>query len=84
MLHTLVPAIPKQRLLLETDSSSPYYRASLSGRGLLPHPSPAQAPEPAQVLQVAEEVARLRGETTAQVGEYTTANLKRLLRLEAQ
>ena len=62
----LVRAVPPDQLLIETDS--PY---------LAPAPNRGKRNEPAFVRSVAEELARLRGETFAQVAESTYHNASR-------
>lgn len=79
-LRDLVPAIPADRLLIETDA--PY---------LLPASlPPARRPtvdrrrnEPAYLPWIAETLAALRGETVAALIAQTTANTWRWLRLDA-
>lgn len=66
-LKEVAAAVPLDRLLVETDS--PY---------LTPHPHRGRRNEPAHVRLVAEEVARLRGVTLAEIAEATTANVKTL------
>ena len=63
--------LPADRLLLETDS--PY---------LAPVPHRGKPNYPAYVRQVAEKVAELRGVSVAELGEQTTANFRRLFKLE--
>ena len=74
-LAALVGEIPGDRLLLETD-----------GPWLLPRDLPRKPKngrnEPAFLPHVAATVARLRGETVEKVAAMTTANAKRLFRLE--
>ncbi len=62
-------AIPIERILIETDS--PY---------LAPVPHRGKTNEPAWVLHVAEEVARLRGISLEALAEATTANFFRLFK----
>lgn len=64
-LAEVVPLIPLERLLLETDAYA--------------GPAATATSEPATVRQVAERVANLRGLTLEQVAEATTNNLKALL-----
>ena len=63
----LLRAVPRERLLVETDS--PF---------LAPVPHRGKRNEPARVVRVAEEVARLRGEPVEEVAAYTSANARRL------
>lgn len=62
----LVPHVPADRLLLETDS---------------PFMAPGARNEPAQVAKLAEVVAGLRGESTQEVGKQTTSNAYALFNL---
>lgn len=64
--------IPLARMLIETDS--PY---------LAPVPFRGKTNEPAFVKHVAEEIARLRGITPAEVGAATTQNFFELFRVAA-
>ena len=59
--------VPIDRLLIETDA--PY---------LAPVPHRGKTNEPAWVIHVAEELARLRGVSVAQIAEATTDNFFRL------
>ncbi|HWU19048.1 MAG TPA: TatD family hydrolase [Devosia sp.] len=59
--------VPKERILLETDSPS-----------MCPAPFEDDRNEPANLLKIAELLARLRGETVAEVAAYTTDNFYRL------
>jgi len=61
--------VPLDRLLIETDS--PY---------LAPVPHRGKTNEPAYVLHVAEEIARLRGEPLERIEAATTDNFFRLFR----
>ena len=70
-LLDIVPALPLDRLLVETDC--PY---------LSPHPHRGKRNEPAYVRLVAERIAALRGLTTAELAEATTANAQNLFRFE--
>jgi TatD DNase family protein len=63
----LLRAVPRDRLLVETDS--PY---------LAPVPNRGQRNEPSYVVRVAEAVARLREETVEEVAAYTAANARTL------
>jgi len=69
-LRAAVRAVPRDRLLVETDA--PY---------LAPVPHRGRRNEPAHVRVVAEAVAAVRGEPFAAVAEATTANACRLFRL---
>ena len=69
-LKEIAAAVPLDRLLVETDA--PY---------LTPHPHRGRRNEPAHVRFVAEEVARARGLTLAEVATATTANVKRLFHI---
>jgi TatD DNase family protein len=59
--------LPLDRLLLETDA--PY---------LAPAPARGRRNEPANVVPIADFLARLRGETVAELAAATTANAERL------
>ena len=59
--------VPRERLLIETDS--PY---------LAPEPVRGRRNEPANVRFVAEKLAEIRGETTEEVAAYTYINAKQL------
>ena len=63
----LLRAVPRDRLLVETDS--PY---------LAPVPNRGKRNEPSHVVRVAEAVAQLRDETVAEVAAYTAANARAL------
>lgn len=65
--HGLLRAVPRERLLVETDS--PF---------LAPVPHRGKRNEPGYVVRVAEAVARLRGEPIDEVAAYTSANARRL------
>ncbi len=62
----LVPLIPDDRLLLETDS---------------PFMAPGERNEPANVRILADKIAELRGVTIDHLEKTTTENVKRLFRL---
>jgi TatD DNase family protein len=66
-LKEVAQFVPLDRLLIETDA--PY---------LAPTPHRGKTNEPAYVLHVAEEIARLRNLSLEQVGVATTANFFRL------
>jgi TatD DNase family protein len=68
--HALVRRVPKDRLMVETDA--PY---------LAPVPHRGKRNEPAFVAQVAEGLARIRGENLQDVEGYTTANAVRFFGL---
>ena len=69
-LRELVKIVPLERLFLETDA--PY----LSPEGLR-----GQRNEPRHVKELAEEIARLRGISFAQVTEATTNNAKKFFNI---
>ena len=60
-------AVPRDRLLLETDA--PY---------MAPVPFRGKRCDSSMILQTAEKIAQLRGETTEEVLEYTAENARRL------
>lgn len=62
-LRTVIRKVPKERLLVETDS--PY---------LAPIPHRGQENQPAYVRDVAEFVAELRGERYEDLAQYTSDN----------
>ena len=66
-LHEIARRIPLQNILIETDA--PY---------LAPTPHRGKTNQPAFVRHVAEEIARLRGVSLAEVAEITTQNFMRL------
>ena len=68
-LKAVAQYVPLDRLLIETDS--PY---------LAPVPHRGRSNEPAWVVHVAEEIARLRGEPLARIEAVTTDNFFRLFR----
>jgi TatD DNase family protein len=68
-LKEVATRVPLDRLLIETDA--PY---------LAPVPHRGKTNEPAWVVHVAEEIARLRGVPLETVAEATTANFFRLFR----
>lgn len=63
--------VPRERLLIETDS--PY---------LAPEPIRGRRNEPANVRYVAEKIAALRGESLEELAAYTTRNAKNVYRIE--
>jgi len=70
-LPEIVRAVPLDRLMVETDC--PY---------LPPHPHRGQRNEPAYVRLVAERIADLRGIPLSALAEATTANARRLFKLD--
>ncbi len=62
-LHELVPRLPLERILLETDA--PF---------LSPHPYRGKRNEPARIPLIAEAIARLQNSTLDAVAQVTTAN----------
>lgn len=64
--------VPRERLLIETDS--PY---------LAPEPVRGRRNEPANVRYVAEKIAALRGETLEELAAYTTQNAMNVYRIKA-
>ncbi len=69
-LRALVPLVPDERLLIETDA--PF---------LAPQPVRGKTNEPAFVAHTAEHLARLRGTTPEALGALTTRNARALFRL---
>jgi TatD DNase family protein len=69
-IRDAVARIPRDRLLVETDS--PF---------LAPIPFRGKRNEPAHVVHVARKVAELWGATLEEVAAATTANVKSLFRL---
>ena len=69
-LRTLVPLVPLDRLLLETDC--PY---------LAPQPVRGKRNEPAFVKYTMEEIARIRHIPPQELGEITTQNARKLFRI---
>lgn len=65
-LHALVPQLPADRLLLETDA--PY---------LAPHPHRGQRNEPAYVPLIVATLAHLRGVSAPEIASQTTAVARR-------
>lgn len=72
-LRALVPLVPDERLLLETDA--PF---------LAPQPVRGQPNEPAYVAHTAACVAGLRGATVEALGALTSANARRLFGFETE
>lgn len=68
-IHQILSAVPADRLLIETDT--PY---------LAPVPYRGKPNRPAYLVEVAEKVAELSGESVADVGERTSRNFSRLFR----
>jgi TatD DNase family protein len=68
-IRQILAAIPADRLLVETDT--PY---------LAPVPYRGKPNRPAYVVEVAEKVAELGGETAAEVAQRTSDNFQRLFR----
>jgi len=68
-LKEVAKQVPRELMLVETDS--PY---------LAPVPHRGQSNQPAYVKHVAEEVARLRGESFDDIARHTTGNFFRLFR----
>jgi len=73
-LHDIVPVIPDDRLLLETDA--PY----LLPRTIRPKPK-TRRNEPAYLPKVLETVAAARGQSIDHVAEITTRNAVRFFGL---
>jgi TatD DNase family protein len=69
-LKAIAEALPLDYILIETDA--PY---------LAPVPHRGERNEPAFVRHVAEEIARLRGVSLAEIDAVTTANTRRLFRI---
>ena len=67
----LVPALPLEKILIETDS--PY---------LTPHPFRGKRNEPAHVNLIAQQIAARHGLSIEQVAAQTTRNALELFRLE--
>lgn len=63
--------IPVEHLMIETDA--PY---------LAPHPYRGKRNEPALVLLVAEEIARLKGLTIEEIAQVTTTNAKKFFKID--
>ena len=70
-LPEIVKAAPREMILLETDA--PY---------LAPVPNRGKRNEPSYLVDIANKIAELRGESLDEVAEYTTANAKRLYQLD--
>jgi TatD DNase family protein len=71
--HKVIAALPRTAIVLETDS--PYM--ALSGHSGEPN-------EPKQLLKILKSLAVLRNEEELQVGEYTTKNCERCLKLSSR
>lgn len=69
-LRDIIAAVPLERLLLETDG--PY---------LTPQAWRGQRNEPAYMVAVAQKLAELKGVSLAMVAEQTTANARRVFRI---
>ena len=72
-LAEVVRVCPPERLLIETDC--PY---------MAPHPYRGKRNEPAYVVKVAEEIAKIRGTSLVEVAESTTAAACGLFQLPLQ
>lgn len=72
-LKELAKAVPLERMLIETDS--PY---------LAPVPHRGKVNEPAFVVYVAQEIARLRGITPEEVGFQTSQNFLKLFCIQEE
>lgn len=72
-LKELARTLPLDRILIETDS--PY---------LAPTPHRGKTNEPSFVVYVAEEIARLRGITTEEVGLQTSQNFMKLFGIQTK
>lgn len=70
-LRTVAAAVPIERLLIETDS--PY---------LSPHPLRGRRNEPAHLVHTAACLAAVRGLSADELARQTTANARRMLRLD--
>ncbi len=72
-LHALVPQLPLERILLETDA--PF---------LSPHPYRGKRNEPARIPLIAAAIARLMGVTEEDVARTTTATARAVFGLEVE
>lgn len=72
-LPEVVRQVPAEALLLETDAPD-----------MAPEPHRGQPNRPAHLLLVAEKLAALRGWTPAEAAATTTANARRVLRLDSR
>lgn len=70
-LKEIVPKLPLERLLIETDS--PY---------LTPEPHRGKRNESTYVVHVAEQIAQLRGMDVEELGNVTTANAKKIYQIK--
>jgi TatD DNase family protein len=70
-LRDVAATVPPDRILIETDS--PY---------LAPHPLRGKRNEPANLVHTARTLADARGQTLEEFAGQTTANARRLFRLE--
>jgi TatD DNase family protein len=75
-LHDIVPIVPDDRLMIETDA--PY----LMPRTLKPRPA-TRRNEPANLVEVLKTVAEARGQSPEHVAGITTANAERFYGLAA-
>ena len=80
-LRELVPLIPDERLLIETDA--PYLLPRTMPRSGPGAPARRRRNEPGFLPWVAREVARCRNATPEEVGTLTARNARRLFRLPA-
>jgi TatD DNase family protein len=71
-LREIARAVPRERLLIETDC--PF---------LSPEPYRGKRNEPMRVIEVARQLAQLHEMDVADLGRLTTMNFRRLFQLEA-